>query len=54
VPLFSINAFIQVDRAVVYVNPTPDFHDDRDPKSRVEVAMRAATDAVTAALKAGK
>ncbi len=54
VPLFSVNVFIQVGRAIVYVNPAPDFHDDLDPKGRLEVAMRAATDAVTAALKTGK
>jgi hypothetical protein len=54
IPLTSVNIFIQVDRAVVYINPRPDFHDSLDPKGRLELAMTVATDSVRAALEAGK
>ena len=54
VPLSSVNVFIQVDRAIVYVNPRPDFHGSTDPKGRLEIVMKAATASVTAALSAGK
>jgi hypothetical protein len=54
VPLTSVNVFIQVGRAVVYVNPRPDFHDSVDPKGRLEIVMRTATDSANAALAAAK
>jgi hypothetical protein len=54
VPLTSVNVFIQVGRAIVYVNPRPDFHDSVDPKGRLELVIRAATDSVTEALAAAK
>jgi hypothetical protein len=50
VPSTSINVFIQIDRAIVYVNPVPDFHADSDPQSAVEIAMSRATDSLRAAL----
>ena len=50
VPSTSINVFIQIDRAIVYVNPVPDFHADTDPQSSVEIAMSRATKSLRAAL----
>jgi hypothetical protein len=50
VPITSINVFIQIDRAIVYVNPVPDFHADTDSHSSVEIAMSRATESLRAAL----
>jgi hypothetical protein len=52
VPTTSINIFIQLDRAIVFVNPPPDFHDSLDSKSTLEVVMRVATNSLNIALQA--
>ena len=47
----TMNTFVQVGRGIVYVNPTPDFHDSLDPASRLEKAYTAATDSLRTALE---
>ena len=49
-PTTVMNAFVQVGRGIVYVNPTPDAHDSLDPASRLEKVLTAATDALRNAL----
>ncbi len=46
-----MHTFIQVGRGIVYIDPTPDFHDSLDPASRLEKAYVAATDSLTTALE---
>lgn len=50
VPVTSVNVFIQIDRSIVYINPVADAHDSLDPKSSLEIVMKAATDTLTSAL----
>jgi hypothetical protein len=50
VPLTSIDVFIQIDRAIVYINPVVDGHDSIDPRSSLEVVLRAATNSLTSAV----
>ena len=50
VPVISVNVFIQIDRAIVYINPVTDAHDSRDPKSPLEIVMKAATNSLASAL----
>ena len=45
-----MNVFVQVGRGIVYVNPTPDALDSRDPASRLEKVVAAATDKLRNAL----
>jgi hypothetical protein len=45
-----MNVFVQVGRGIVYVNPTPDALDSRDPASRLERVLAAATDDLRNAL----
>ena len=45
-----MNAFVQVGRGIVYVNPTPDALDSLDPASRLERVLTAATDDLRNAL----
>lgn len=49
-----MNAFVQVGRGIVYVNPTPNAIDSRDPASRLEKVLTAATEDLRAALAAEK
>jgi hypothetical protein len=51
--LTSVNVFIQVDRAIVYVNPVPDFHDSTDANGLLEKAMTLATESLRKALEEG-
>jgi hypothetical protein len=47
-----MNAFVQVGRGIVYVNPTPDSsHDSLDPAGRLEKVFTAATNNLTNALE---
>lgn len=45
-----ISAFVQVGRGIVYVNPTPDSTDGRDPASRLDRVLSAAVDDLATAL----
>ena len=48
--LTTMNIYIQVGRAIVYIDPIRDVKDD--PKGTMETAMKAAVDALTTALNA--
>jgi hypothetical protein len=47
-----LNAFVQVGRGIVYIDPTTDAHDSQDPTGSIETALTAATNDLTAALAA--
>ncbi len=50
IPVDTMNVWVQIGRAVVFVDPGIDSHDSLDPDSRIERAVSAATDALQAAL----
>ena len=50
IPVDTMNVWVQVGRAVVFVDPSTDTHDSLDPQSRIERAVSAATKAIQAAL----
>jgi hypothetical protein len=45
-----LNAFVQVGRGIVYIDPITDDHDSRDPAGPIEKALTAATNDLMAAL----
>ena len=47
-----MHVFVQVGRGIVYIDPSPDFHDSKDPKGPLEKAVAAATNDLKAALAA--
>lgn len=51
-PTRTVNVFVQVGRGIVYVNPTPDFHENSDPHGDVDIAISAAVNALADALEA--
>lgn len=50
IPVETMNVWVQIGRAVVFVDPSTDTHDSLDPDGRIERAVSAATDALQAAL----
>lgn len=50
IPVDTMNVWVQVGRAVVFVDPSLDSHQSLDPESRIERAVSAATEALQAAL----
>ncbi len=50
IPVDTMNVWVQIGRAVVFVDPSTDTHDSLDPAGRIELAVSAATDALQAAL----
>ena len=50
IPVDTMNVWVQIGRAVVFVDPSTDTHDSLDPEGRIERAVSAATDALQAAL----
>ena len=50
IPVDTMNVWVQIGRAVVFVDPGTDSYDSLDPASRIERAVSAATDALQAAL----
>jgi hypothetical protein len=50
IPDDTMNVWVQVGRAVVFVDPSTDTHDSLDPEGRIDRAVSAATDALQAAL----
>jgi hypothetical protein len=50
IPVDTMNVWVQVGRAVVFVDPGLDSDESLDPESRIERAVSAATEALQAAL----